>query len=756
MNRRELTFAGRICSIDRLTGESASAFVRKYQNVIKKYLDIDVLCGILDGEKRYQEEYELLLRAKELSLSESDRSQKCTTHKNLTSVFSRISVNHGEECEKAYYRLRPLGISEIFPERKISEENLESLRTSFYREMDELSVHTPKCYEDFMIVLDRIFLKYLWCITSSDYEGEDISLYDHLKITEAILNCLVQTDASQSDAYCLLMGDFSGIQKYIFGIASINQSGVAKRLRARSFYVDMLIRVFAKYVTEKFQVTRANILLQTGGKFYLLLPASENLESILVELRKELDIFLYENFHGAISLNLAWLKTSDEGLRNYSETIVQLNELLKESRFHGLATVLQDADGWNTENFILYQELANRHVCKGCGVELISKEKELCLQCSQQVELGRALANAKYIIYERTKSEKNFRIFKDYYIRLSDRAEFMDGDLVEVLNDGKIPDVHSGSPILRRYLTNHVPKTNSREISTFSDIAKSAKGMNKLGVLKADVDILGYLFSDGFRRSERHYGTISRVNTMSRMLEMFFSGYINEILEKDAAFKNVYSVFSGGDDLFLIGPWNVMSELAIKIRESFRLYTGCHPGITMSASVTLFHEKEHIAFMAEHSEKKLSYAKDGDSDTLGLLYPGKGGRDCICFMDDLFTWEDLAEQMQHAKLMSGLLEEKKIRTGILNRISIYCQMYRKFLCEKDVFGLMFDPLLAYDRNRNYKGIGKSDEEKKFIRYVMGMEADAANYRKPKKDLYYAGTTVKCALYMTRTERTNEK
>ncbi|MGB9874439.1 MAG: Cas10/Cmr2 second palm domain-containing protein, partial [Hydrogenobacter sp.] len=40
----------------------------------------------------------------------------------------------------------------------------------------------------------------------------------------------------------------------------------------------------------------------------------------------------------------------------------------------------------------------------------------------------------------------------------------------------------------------------------------------------------------------------------SRNLELFFSGVVNAIIREKFP-KSIYTVYSGGDDLFLIGYW---------------------------------------------------------------------------------------------------------------------------------------------------------------------------------------------------------
>lgn len=746
MYDRELIFSGRICSLDRFTGESPEKFIDNHRDLFGKYLDCDVLCGILTEQEEYKVQFQLLERARLLSLSESDVTTRTTTTRNLTSVFSRLSVTEDSNGGKMYYDFEEFHPEKIFPKEKPSRVGLADLRTHFEEEIYNLQKDPPDTYEAMSIVFDRICQKYLWGITSSDYEGEDISLYDHLKITEAILSCYVDDNSDSDKNFCLLMGDFSGIQKYIFGIASLNQSGLAKRLRARSFYVDIMIRVFSQYVIDLFSVGRENILMQTGGKFYILLPVREKMNEKLNHLRRELDYFLYEKFRGTVSMNLAWVMTGDHGLRDYSQTVVTLNEILHEQQNHAFSQVLQSEGEWCEDSFVIFDTLAEQHLCPGCGAELIFKEKDRCPTCEMQLKMGTRLAGAKYIVYEKKEKSDNFHIFKDYYINITNQKDFADACLVEALyplkeDMGKVP-------VIQKFMANHIPIDKSHSVKTFSEIAEASIGMDKLAVLKADVDVLGFLFSEGLRNKNRHYGTISRVNTMSRMLEAFFSGYLNQMLEKDD-YSNVYTVFSGGDDLFLIGPWDGMPRLALAIHDAFREFAAHNPCVTLSAAVILFDHKEHVAYMAERSEEQLECAKN---QRLEMVYPERTGRNSIVFMNDLFSWEDYRIQLNRMEMMKELILRKQIDTGILNRIRKYSEMYRRFLIDKDIMGLMFEPLLFYDRVRNYPKAKDDPLLKEFLHYVDEMQKDMANYHFLKKDLYFAKTTVKCALNATRRER----
>ena len=84
-----------------------------------------------------------------------------------------------------------------------------------------------------------------------------------MKSTAAISVCLERSGESDQP-FLLLAADFSGIQNYIFTVAQTNNKGVAKRLRARSFLVDVMIQSLAYQVCDEMQLPYGNILMLTG------------------------------------------------------------------------------------------------------------------------------------------------------------------------------------------------------------------------------------------------------------------------------------------------------------------------------------------------------------------------------------------------------------------------------------------------------------------------------------------------------------
>lgn len=708
--------------------EISGRFVRKYAALFGRYVDVAVLEELVRRHHDNGQAFEKDLLAGEApeeirpyaqmisladNLSSCERDEKSEGYTNyrtrpLNSVFGRLFCEDDSAVEYAY-PVKPLAVNNIFPEKmgKNNDVDCQTQIKSFEFQIQRLEENPPADFQSFLVILDTILKQLLWCIPSSSFDKvSDVSLYDHMKTTAAIASVLYQYHEatgkkSKKDIYgkgenkfLLLEGTFSGIQKYIFAAASTNASGVAKRLRARSFYVDAMIGAIAQFFIDDFKLSRENILMLTGGKFCLLLPnypgATGKIHSLTANIEKE----LFERFHGDIKICIAYREMNNDDFVKYSEVVKELSADLSEKKNHPFSTVLCANGTWQEDAFFLYDDLSNKTLCKTCRERVVEKkddpEKEECSECRDHFRLGEMLVN--------------------------NRAK-----------DGE-------------------------EILSFNDIAERSKGRKALGVLKADVDMLGFLFADGLRKGDRHYGTISRVSTMSHTLEMFFSGYVNALLIK--SFPSAYCVFSGGDDLFLIAPWNELPELSLFLQKHFTETTTANPHVTMSAAICIFPAKTHIALMAEESERKLKMVKNiGNPE----LYPDDKGRNAVYFLGDILRWEDLnyVQDITTTRLCPAM---KETGVNILRRIAKYSDAYRDFLKDKDIMKLMFEPMLTYDRKRNYKAAWKTKENTKaFWDYVCELTknaAECANYKKDgvMKELYLAKTAVKYSMDLTKEDR----
>lgn len=769
---REIVFAAWLANIQRFYEKGAVQLVQMCSEILGKYMIISDLLGIIRQDEQFKEEAGVVKYACEISLYESEKKEVQTKTRNLTTVFSRVNIKEEERVGKKYYPLLKESVKSVFPQSLADDSEMEKMAEDFGKELKELKNTPPATWESFIVVFDSLARKYMWCITASDYEGEDVSLYNQSRIAAAIAGCICQTSADETVEidrdrkwFKLAVCDFSGIQKYVFSVANTSESGVAKRLRARSFFVDVTVSVIAQAMIERFHLTQNHILMQTGGKFYLLLPNTKDSEDILNKIEYEIEDSFYSMFKGQVAIHLAWIPLGAAGLEDYSASVTKLMQELGEKKAQAFNHILIRDGEWDTDKFIVNKELKGKTICTSCQQELADKEMVqseehcYCKNCQMQTEIGALLPRTKYIYYYRGKGKDRYPIYGEYTIALRDTVKLDDAFLIEQINGDEAGGL-KGLPVRKRFMANHIPVKNTemqgKEVMTFNDIAETAKGIHKLAVLKADVDNLGYIFADGLRTGKRHFGTLSRVNTMSRFLEIFFSGKINEMLEEREEFKNVYSVFSGGDDLFLIGPWDVMPKLAIEIEEQFNRFTAENPALTISATVSTFHAKEHIANMAEISEESLKKVKTISDEKIYPEKKGKG-RNGVSFMGMQYSWSDLEAQINIGDKLSELLQKQIINSSMLRRIGIYSTMYQKFLKDNDVMSLMFEPLFHYDRERNYGEISKKEENRaRWFKeeYIEDLSKNIADCRNIKKNLYFAEADVAYAMNLTKEDRKN--
>ena len=209
-----------------------------------------------------------------------------------------------------------------------------------------------------------------------------------------------------------------------------------------------------------------------------------------------------------------------------------------------------------------------------------SDEEFRCDSCKNHEDLGKDVANAKYMIkcmlYE--KSDYDGFSFSDDVLNVAyifarskenairhikETKEFVDRFEIVKLNDADFLDIENAIgkdsdfelddfdkfSFSFSFVGNVVPQYPNNPPLYFEHLSQISKGADKLGVLKMDVDDLGLIFSEGFNHikciksdsnKESNMGaSISRVSTLSSQLDLFFSGIINKISEEFVVYSDV-------------------------------------------------------------------------------------------------------------------------------------------------------------------------------------------------------------------------
>lgn len=87
--------------------------------------------------------------------------------------------------------------------------------------------------------------------------------------------------------------DVSGIQNFIYTITSRN---ALRTLRARSFYLEIMMEHMVDLLLDKLELSRANLIYSGGGHCYLLLPNTENTVKTLLKFKQEMNTWFLKYF----------------------------------------------------------------------------------------------------------------------------------------------------------------------------------------------------------------------------------------------------------------------------------------------------------------------------------------------------------------------------------------------------------------------------------------------------------------------------
>lgn len=577
----------------------------------------------------------------------------------------------------------------------------------------------------------------------------DVSMYDRVRVTSALAACLYQYHAADgiltedglenppAGRCILLVGDVSGIQDYLFDIATVGAGGVAKRLRSRSFFLQMFPEVASQKILREFDLPLANTLMSSGGKFYILLPNLEDAPERITALQAECNSWLLQEFHGQLALNLAWTEVADEeldsdaGTAGFSAALSRLHEQLAHRKRRRLADTLCRSQGWDEDKFIREPFPAEAASCVVCSHFPAAHKSDkdgdvdVCAKCYNDVKLGERIPTIQYIGFYNCVLSKGTRCF-DWTLVADAKPEQLPPDpvLVTRLNNTDLTPL-AGRPATFRFLTTHVPREpDNRTLWTFEDIAARRKlpegqpPQAMLAVIKADVDYLGQVFSDGLRRdTPPGFDSPSRIAALSRQLDNFFSAWLQWLLE--AEFPRVYAVYAGGDDLLLVAPRGEALLLVKRIREAFARYTN-NPELTLSAGIAVVKPRLPLAHTVEFADKALERAKRSD---------GNGtGRNRLCLLNHVLNWSELPLVENSIRL----LERNEPPTAVLYQLLHCAELWRRWNETRNPIFLRFQPMLAYSISRNLKP--KSDLftwASRFIGFPVDdyqcEEAQAMNY-----------------------------
>lgn len=553
----------------------------------------------------------------------------------------------------------------------------------------------------------------------------DVSLYDHSKTTAALASALymyhIQNGSMETDKiknyedkkFLIVTGDFYGIQNFIFTEGGSTNKAAAKLLRGRSFVVSLISELGADMLCREIGLTTASIVLNAAGKFTILAPNTEESRVKIRVVEEKINDWLIQMFYGESSLGISFIEASGEDFVSKKFEFLW-ERLAKESEKKKYKKINLEKYGGVIGDYLgQFNNDLNKKLCPFCGKRPSNREVEndpllgdekssSCKICRDHIYIGTTLVKAKRIAITTTdadiRGDKLLEpIFGIYQISLD-----VDGKLAQLAEKGtllKYWDVsiskegEIAKDITAKFINGYVPvydesdlqddrylvgrKSEQKKLElieqikvdkdnkapkTFSHISLKALakdthlGTEALGILKADVDNLGLVFSCGLR-----HNSLSRLATLSRQINHYFSIYLPFLLSTQGEFKDIYTVFAGGDDLFLIGPWNRVIDFAFFLNNSFEDYV-CHNNqITISAGISVNKPGEPIPSISERAEEALSKSKGNE-------------RNSITLFDETVKWQAFEKLKDIKTTIESWLDKSFINNAMLFRLNTFSNM----------------------------------------------------------------------------------
>lgn len=652
----------------------------------------------------------------------------------LLSVLSRLQLPSGPAPSLAWFAPAELDPSHdtVFPASENEQRDFTADYARLWAGFCDALKEAP-AGNDSLEILDDLMLRFFsWVPAATTDVVADTSLYDHSRTVTALAAVKYQYHRHAGDmdneaaikdrtvaVYRLVVGDLSGIQRYIFDIAHAGAGGVAKALRARSLTVGLIVDVVARKLLDRCHLPSQCLLLSAGGKFYAIVP-NWQCETLLAQLEQEVAVECRRRFNGEVGINLASIALNGEDLQQQRlrEKMAAITQRLSVAKLRPLRSVLVRDGSWDPSAFVLHEvEFGpDESLCTSCrkfpGRARDEYEgRVLCDHCDDDRWLGRRLTQARYL--QVGNNGEPCHPFLDWSVTVGKEPAEQTEGVTWRLDPGP---GHGRWRLLARHIplfedeglcpdcAEHgvccaAPEQDPRGPLFFGCIARCSKGRPMLGFLKADVDSLGLLIGCGLPETQEGW-TLSRFATFSRLMETFFSGRLEWLLRTH--FPRVYTVYAGGDDLFLVGPWDVLIALAGRLREEFSRFSGGNPNLTLSCGIALTRPATPVFRAVEHAEALLTRAK-------------AAGKNRCAVLDHVLPWESAASALEKGRQLAAWLLSGDANSAFARNLLYYGRLFRQYKEEGLVVGLRFAPLLSYDIARNLPKPDDEREERRALR-----------------------------------------
>lgn len=619
---------------------------------------------------------------------EQETSWDAFKKKRMIPILQTIG-NEGKEGTWMHLPVGKMNLTKAnFPKTDFSEvPDYENLWNEFIGEFKFIQANTYRAFSETLL---NLLYKYTSTVPSSTIDFPDVSLYDHLKTTAALAVCLYdfqQEEKNGQSPFLLIGADFSGIQSYIYQIVS---KYAGKNLKGRSFYLRILSDAVVRFLLKELCLFQANVVYNSGGGFYILAPNTSFVRERLEKAVKNIEEQLFKVHGTDLYVAIDFIELSRDALMHRNgESLGKAWGELFIKRDKKKATKFASYIRNNYEAFFTPTMMGGEAKRDSItGEEFLPHEKikefgKLSLKeiTASQIEIGQKLRETNLLVikegeglpYWKDRTQINPAGLGFVYYFLNDEEELRamkdklsaSADEVSVITmngkEGNCDFLHTLDGInniygLEFYGGNEIDK---KDIPTFEDMCDN-KNLKRLGVLRMDVDNLGLIFQKGISAQR---ATLSRYAALSRSFDFFFSGYLNTVW-REVAPERSFIIYSGGDDVFIVGSWEITIQLAERIKQDFTEYTCKNPKFSLSGGIAILAPKYPIMKGAEESASEEAASKNHVCK--------EESKNSISFMDMPMNWDKEYPMVKELKtILYELVKEEQLPKSFLSKLMIH-------------------------------------------------------------------------------------
>lgn len=670
-----------------------------------------------------------------------------------------------------------------------------------------------------------LFARYGWSVRGTLRDpagrgyGDAISVFEQWAITTALAHCL-DPKGDETQQVLLVGGDLPGIQELLYTITS---QGAAKSLRSRSLYLQLVNDAVVRAILRTLDLPWANVVFSAGGNFRLLVPheAADALEAV----RRDINRRLLDLHRGELAAAIAWVpiradRVADTGTtddeQSAREVQRRLAEALAAEKQRAFADVAQQhyvplfaPQGKGGPTFS-GAENSVRNYCEVCHVELDPERREthdgvtFCAQCysfgadaPNHKTLAKQLADATHLAVAPHEDPVDLTPYMtrdtgnapwdvalrslgfDYRLIDETDAAWPERGTIYALNRPDFawePDAGAGYGF--HFIATLSPRSPESEdnIRDVHEMADDAAGFARYGVLRMDVDGLGQALTG----TRLRYNDVVHVSALSTTLTYFFEGALNTLCRRaaqrwrervatltgndvpsDRWSKVPYVIYAGGDDLFLVGPWDVLPAVARHLQQALAAYTANR--LTISGGISLGTAKFPLYQAADMAHSALDESKDREVRGAGDLVVRE--KNALTFLQVSVGWEEWTAVQQLAYDVARLVAvgdgETAAPRQLLQTLGVVAHLYQDVAEERTSEDIVLGEwvwALHYGLRRSAERIG--DRSPAVKRDILGLAQDALNLKNPYAPtswttVRYLDLAVRWAEFLTRSRDEKE-